>query len=124
MVSVAGGYELDVDRGPNWLFVRVQPVGRPAKEATQIADEIWSISSKHFIYRLVLEMDEFDSIPEDMMGQIVELQERLAQHGGSLKLCGLSPECAESLHERQLDRSLPTHGTRADAVLSSSTLAM
>lgn len=123
MQSAAGGYELDVDRGPNWLFVKVQPSKQPARRSAQIADELWSISTKHFIYRLVLELDELDSLPDDMVGQIVMLQQRLTQHGGSLKLCGLSPECAELIHERRLNDSLPNHPTRTHALLGSSTVA-
>ena len=38
-------------------------------------------------------------MPSGMMGQLVLLQERLAQCGGALRICGLSPECEETLHE-------------------------
>jgi hypothetical protein len=123
MVSIAGGYELDVDRGPNWLFVKVQPTAKPTKQASQIADEIWSISSRHFIYRLVLELDQFDTVPEDLIDQILTLQERLAERGGSLKLCGVSPECEGQIHERHLEESLRIHESRVHAVLGNSTHA-
>lgn len=124
MVNAVEGYELDVDRGPNWLFVRVHPNGEPMNEPSQIADELWSISSKHFIYRLVLELDQLDELPEGMMGQIVVLQQRLAQHGGALKLCGLSPDCAQALTRQRLEQALPNHQSRAGAVWGDSTLAM
>jgi anti-anti-sigma regulatory factor len=122
MANDAVGYQLDVDRGPNWLFVKVQPGERSGKSAPQIAEELWSISTKHFIYRLVLELDKFDSMPDGMMSQIVMLQERLAQHGGSLKLCGLSPECEQKIHHYRLDSALPNHESRTAAVLGESAM--
>jgi anti-anti-sigma regulatory factor len=116
-VHVVDGLQLRVDRGPNWLFVKLRPGDKPAAAAPpKMADELWSISSRHFIYRLVLEMDEFDSLPSGMMGQLVLLQERLTQCGGALKICGLSPECEVVLHECQLEAALPNHATRVEAV--------
>ncbi len=83
----------------------------------QIADKLWSISSRHFIYRLVLELDDLDQMPSGMMGQLVTLQTRLAQCGGALRICGLSPECEEKLHDCQLDSALPNHASREAAVM-------
>ena len=52
------GFKLTVDRGPNWLFVKLRPKRHFADDVPQIADELWSIASRHFIYRLVLELEE------------------------------------------------------------------
>ena len=123
MVPVAGGLELDIDRGPNWLFIRLQPSKQPTPEAPNVADELWSISNKHFIYRLVLELDQLESLPPGIMGQLVMLHERLTGQGGSLRVCGLSPECEEKFHACHLDDSLPNHTSREDAVLGESTFA-
>ena len=89
----------------------------------QIVDKLWSISSRHFIYRLVLELDDLEELPSGMMSQLVLLQERLAQCGGALRICGLSPECEESLHSCQLDSALPNHATREEAVMGSNEIA-
>ena len=83
----------------------------------QIADKLWSISSRHFIYRLVLELEDLEELPSGMMGQLVMLQERLAQCGGALRICGLSPECEETLHSCHLDSALPNHASREAAVM-------
>jgi anti-anti-sigma factor len=113
------GLELNVDRGPNWLFVKLRPGQSPRVEEPQIADKLWSISSRHFIYRLVLELEDLEEMPSGMMGQLVMLQERLAQCGGALRICGLSPECEESLHNCRLDTALPNHASREAAVMGS-----
>lgn len=118
-IHVVDGLELDVDRGPNWLFVKLRPDGKSPVVVPQIADKLWSIASRHFIYRLVLELDELESLPAGLMSQLVMLQERLAQCGGALRLCGLSTDCEETLHGYQLDTALPNHASRAEAVMGS-----
>jgi anti-anti-sigma factor len=118
-IHVVDGLEMDVDRGPNWLFVKLRTKKDPHVAVPQIADKLWSISSRHFIYRLVLELEELDELPSGMMGQLVMLQERLAQCGGALRICGLSPECEETLTSCHLDSALPNHATREEAVMGS-----
>ena len=120
---VVDGLELNVDRGPNWLFVKLRSKNDAPSEVPQIADKLWSISSRHFIYRLVLELDDLEELPSGMMSQLVLLQQRLAQCGGALRICGLSPECEESLQSCHLDSALPNHATREEAVMGSSEIA-
>jgi anti-anti-sigma regulatory factor len=118
-VQLADGLKLEVERGPNWLFVKLRPHDTPLDKVPQIADMLWSIASRHFIYRVVLELDELTTMSNDMMGRLVLLQERLAQCGGALRICGLSPECEETLHDCELETALPNHSSRADAVMGS-----
>jgi hypothetical protein len=120
---VVDGLELNVDRGPNWLFVKLRSKDDGQSDVPQIADKLWSISSRHFIYRLVLELDDLEELPSGMMSQLVLLQQRLAQCGGALRICGLSPECEESLHSCHLDSALPNHASREEAVMGSSEIA-
>ena len=103
-----------VDRGPDWLFVRIRP---DEHRLDDLADRLWSLLSRHFIYRLVLEMDEVDFLPSQLMGQLVMLQKRVLQHGGALRLCGLTASCAQALHFCRLDQALPSFHCREDAVL-------
>ena len=123
-VHVVDGLEMDVDRGPNWLFVKLRTKKNPRVVVPQIADKLFSISSRHFIYRLVLELEELEELPSGMMGQLVLLQERLAQCGGALRICGLSPECEETLHTCHLESALPNHASREDAVMGSGDYAV
>jgi anti-anti-sigma regulatory factor len=118
-IHVVDGLELNVDRGPNWLFVRLRAKNKPLAEVPQIAEKLWSISSRHFIYRLVLELEELDELRSSLMSQLVILQERLAQCGGALRICGLSPECEETLQSCHLDSALPNHASRTEAVMGS-----
>jgi len=58
MVQIAEGWELDVDRGPDWLFVRPRNVGPQATDTPPLAEQIWSLLQQHFTDRLVLELDQ------------------------------------------------------------------
>jgi hypothetical protein len=114
------GLELNVDRGPNWLFVKLRSKDDPGDAVPQIADKLWSISSRHFIYRLVLELEDLEEMPSGMMSQLVLLQSRLAQCGGALRICGLSQECEEAMQSCHLDSALPNHSSREAAVMGGS----
>ena len=102
-----------VDRGPDWLFVRIHP---DHQRLDDVADRLWSLLDRHFIYRLVLEMDEVEILSSRLMGQLVMLQKRVLQHEGALRLCGLSRRCADALHFCRLDQALPSFECREAAV--------
>ena len=104
---------LEIDRGPDWLFVRLHADGY---EVDDLADRLWKILNEHFIYRLVLELDDIKFLPSRMMGQLIMLQNRVMQHDGALRLCGMSAECEEALHLCRLDKVLPNFHCREDAV--------
>ena len=57
MLATAPGYELDVDRGPDWLWIRVRGVRAAMARTASLADEIKEVVEKHFVYRVVLELD-------------------------------------------------------------------
>jgi hypothetical protein len=108
--------EMDVERGPNWLLVKLHPSHKAGIPAPDVADELWALMSRHFTYRLVLEMDELGTLPGGMPEQLERLRERVAERGGSLRLCGLSHNCETELSESKLTKALPNHRDRAAAV--------
>jgi len=118
------GFRLSVDRGPNWLFIKLRPKRHFAREVVQVADELWSIASRHFIYRVVLELEELHQMPANLVDQLVIFQERLNQCGGALRICGLSDVCAQKLCARRLDAALPNYATRQAAVLGDDVIAL
>ena len=101
------------------MFVKLRTREAPKGEVPQFAEKLWSISSRHFIYRLVLELENLEEMPSGMMGQLVMLQERLSQCGGALRICGLSPECEETLNNCHIDSALQNHPSREAAVMGS-----
>lgn len=111
------GFKLTVDRGPNWLFIKLRPNKNFAADVMQVADELYAIATRHFTYRIVLELEELRQMPADLVDQLVILQERLHQSDGSLRICGLSADCAKKLREVHLDAALPNYATRQAALL-------
>lgn len=118
MEQLATGCDIQVtDRGPDWLFIRLRIDDLSCDEAPDIADRLWSILRQHFVHRVVLEMDEVEFLCSHLIGQLVMLQKRVLQHGGTLRLCGLTPSCQEVLRLCRLISVLPVYETRSDAVM-------
>ena len=109
----ADQWDFRIDRGPDWLFLKLPP---DAGTEPDLADRLWGVLTRHFTYRLVLEMDDLDVLPSQLMGQLIMLQKRVIQHDGALRLCGLSDACRDALRLCRLDRALPSHANRKDAV--------
>ncbi|MCA9238085.1 MAG: STAS domain-containing protein [Planctomycetales bacterium] len=114
LATLSDDWAVDVDRGPDWLFVKLHP---GSQDPGDVAEKLLSVADKHFVYRMVLEMDEVDFIPSRLIGQLVMLQKRVLQRHGMLRLCQLKDQCAEAIHMCRLDGALPNYGSREDAVL-------
>lgn len=120
MEQLATGWEVELaDRGPDWLFVRLRVDSDSYYTSPNIADRVWSILQQHFVYRIVLEMDDVEVLSSHVIGQLVMLQKRVLQNGGALRLCGLSPSCREVLRLCRLITVLPAYESRSDAVMGS-----
>jgi hypothetical protein len=118
MIQLAPGWELDVDRGPDWLFVRVRCPDLPMDDLPPLADAIWRLMTQHFCYRLVLELNEVRLLHSRLLGQLVLLHKRLANHeGGMLRVCGLSPQNRSVLEMSRLERRFPNYENREQAVM-------
>ena len=113
--SLPTQFEFEVERGPGWLFVRLPDIPL-YDQSTNLADQLWTLLNQHFVYRLVLEMDEVHLLSSSLMGQLVMLQKRVLQHDGALRLCGLSPSCQQALHLCRLDQIMPNFPTQEAAV--------
>ena len=124
VTHLVDGLKITVDRGPNWLFVKLRPSRNWTEHLPQFADELWAIASRHFIYRLVLELEELKSLPTGLLEQLTLLQDRLVECDGALRICGLSAKCAQALCDAGLDAALPNHPTRDAAIHGDSVIAL
>ena len=117
MLTVSPGWDLEVERGPDWLFVTV---GRPLptdSDTPSLADEIWSILDRHFCYRLVLQLDGIRTLDRDLLRELVLLYRRIRRHGGMMRLCGLSAQHCTMLQESGLIRRFPAYQDLQEAVM-------
>jgi anti-anti-sigma factor len=117
MLAIAPGCELDVERGPDWLLVRVANLDLAEPDAPPLAERIWRLLQQHFTYRLVLELDQVCLLTSRLIAQLVQLHRRIEQRSGVMRLCGLSEENREVLHTCRLDDRLTAFQDRQAAVM-------
>jgi anti-anti-sigma factor len=117
MLTVAPGCEFDVERGPDWLLVRVRNLDRADLETVPLAEQLWSLLQQHFTYRLVLELDEVRLLNSYLIGQLIRLYRQIEEQDGVLRLCGLSPYNCQVLHTCRLDEQLLPYQDRQEAVM-------
>jgi anti-anti-sigma factor len=82
-----------------------------------LADQLWSVLDRHFTYRLVLELDRVQVLGSFLIGQLIQLHQRIEQHGGVLRVCGLSPHNRRVLRTCRLHNQFPPYRTREEAVM-------
>ena len=117
MLDLAPGWELAVERGPDWLFVRISNPDADGSESPPLAARLESLLQEHLSHRLVLELDQIDVLGSHLIGQLVLLHKRISEHDGVLRLCGLSPRNRRVLKRCHLDGRFPPYGNRMDAVM-------
>jgi anti-anti-sigma regulatory factor len=120
MLAIAPGWELKVDRGPNWLWVKVERPESYSVDTPPLADEVWTQLERHFIYRLVLELEDIEVLDSYLIGQIVMLDRRIRDHDGILRLSGLSSFNREILRTHGLDGRFSIYGNLTEAVMGAS----
>jgi anti-anti-sigma factor len=120
MLATAPGCELEVERGPDWLLVRVSNFDLAESDVTDFVDRLWSLLEQHFTHRLVLELDNVGVLGSSLVGQLVELYRRIEEHDGVMRVCGLSQENLDVLHACRLDERLLPYTDRHEAVMGCS----
>jgi anti-anti-sigma factor len=120
MLAAAPGCEFEVQRGPDWLLVRITSVDVDPADGLSLADQLWEVMERHFIYRMVLEMDQVPVLNSYLIGQLVSLRRRVEEHHGVIRLCGLSPYNHRVLQTTRLDNLFLPYCTRQEAVLGCS----
>jgi anti-anti-sigma regulatory factor len=117
MLEIAPGWRLDIDRGPNWLFVTVREPGQNAWDTPPLAERLWALLQAHLVDRLILELGEIKVLNSYLLGQLVLLHKQICTHGGVMRLSGLSQSNQEVLHLFRLDDRFPHYCTREEAIL-------
>jgi anti-anti-sigma regulatory factor len=122
-LALNAGWEVDVERGPDWLFVRPHPPqGNYFEDTSNLAQQLWELMQQGFQNRLVVELDELVILPSDVIGQLIMLHKRVASAGGVMRICGLSPRCEEVLRINRLSERLYPYRDRVEAIMGRSGL--
>ena len=102
-VSAVHGWDLEVDRGPDWLFVCPRLVAANRADRGLLASQVWALLEQTLTHRLVLELGEIDRLDDTLIEQLLELQERIHAQQGIMRLCGLSAENQRILQGHKLE---------------------
>ena len=117
MLETLSGWELDVERGPDWLFVKIRDPKQDVWESPPLAERLVALLQEHLVHRLILQLDEVGRMGSSFIGQLVLLHKRIVTHGGLMRLCGLSPSNQEVLHLCRLDERFACYRNREEAVM-------
>jgi anti-anti-sigma factor len=110
-------WTLDVDRGPEWLFIRLHIPEGDALEENQLAESIWQTMQQHFAKRVVLELNELRMLHSRILGQLVLLHKRIHSQGGVMRVCGLNELNQEVVKVSRLHEHFPNYRNREEAVM-------
>src|SRR5258708_10100205 len=73
MAELVQGWVAEVERGPDWLFIRLSPPPEGLVDGADLADTLWSLVERHFTYRLLLECDELGLLDSTLVAQLLVL---------------------------------------------------
>jgi|OM-RGC.v1.025801483 anti-anti-sigma regulatory factor len=114
------GWVYGIDRGPEWLFVRLE---RPAdgiaaganSDGTEVSDAVLATLRENLVQRVVLELDDIGTLDDTLVDAIAELDRRLGNGGGTLRICGLSEANLARLRTRSGLADMPHFAGRLEA---------
>ena len=116
MSNTACGWDLEVDRGPDWLFVRLKEPEHRARQSASVKEALWALLEQHFTHRLMLEMDQVKTLNKKLIDELATLNDQINEHGGMMRVCGLKPQHRQLLARH--DVGVAVYADRAHALLS------
>jgi anti-anti-sigma regulatory factor len=117
MVQISAGWTFDVDRGPDWVFVKLQEDDSVSTPQPPLAETLWEVLQRHFAHRLVVELDGVHLLRSYVLGQLLLLHKQIQGQGGIMRVCGLSEANERVLRSMRLEGRLPNYHDRTEAVL-------
>jgi anti-anti-sigma factor len=118
MLATLPGCEFEVERGPDWLLVRIVNLKADRALSPSLAEHLWSLLERHLTYRLVLQLDALPFLDSHVLGQLLALRRRIDAHQGLMRLCSLSPESHHALHASHLSEVFLPYHSRREAVMA------
>jgi len=106
-----------VERGPDWLFLRLQEDGESTDgDDCPLAERLWGMIRANRAHRVVLELDRVDAIDDTLIGAIADVETRMRGDGGFVRVCGLSELNLKRLRSSGRADGLPHFESRTAAV--------
>jgi anti-anti-sigma regulatory factor len=117
LVDLTPGWTLEMDRGPDWLFIRPVPLSASTGPEIDLAEAIYERMDQQFLNRVVVEMDAVPLLRSWLIGQLVMLHKRIVSRGGLVRLAGMSEDNQRVLEMVHLDDRFPQYPDRGAAVM-------
>ncbi|WP_254510925.1 STAS domain-containing protein [Anatilimnocola floriformis] len=117
VVDLIPGWTLEMDRGPDWLFIRPVPPKDKLGVEVELAEAIWERMEQQFCHRVVIEMDQVPMLRSWLVGQLALLHKRVTSRDGLMRMCGVSDSNHEVLKTVRLDDRFPQYADRGAAVM-------
>jgi hypothetical protein len=119
-VGIAGDWSVSIDRGPDWLFIRLEPPRRLGDDAVvdRLDHHVWQTIREHGAHRVVIELDRVQAIDEGLIDMIAAIGTRVRDDGGILRVCGLSRPNLDRLRRSTTAAEVPHFASRAEAVVA------
>lgn len=108
--------ELEIERGPNWLFVRVHTCHACSDTCSSLASRVSAALDQHLVNRVVLELGDAAISSEQLIEELMVLDNWIQHRHGVLRVCGLSGRASYRLHRSPLAQHFPVYHNREDAV--------
>jgi len=108
-------WDIAVDRGPDWLFLRLER-GGPHGAECPLADRLMQIIRVNHAHRVVVEFDGIDPLDDAILDAIAVVGSQVRDHGGLIRVCGLSAGGVRRLESSDQAGDLPHFESRSAAV--------
>ena len=116
MIETAQGWRLEADFAGEWLVVRIGRDGDHAPSEPALAESIWLLADRQGRRRLAVEFAHPMMLTSLLVGQLILLHKRAHLNGGTVRVCGLSPENDRILRMMGLSGRFPNYATREAAL--------
>jgi len=109
------GWDVSVERGPEWLFLRLE-TGKPGAANRPLVERLLRTIQANRAHRVVLELDHVDSIDDSLLDAITTVGSHVRGDGGLIRVCGLSAGNLRQLRQSAPGSELPHFESRSAAV--------
>lgn len=110
-------YAVGLERGPDWLFVRLLPGDADALRLRgDLGLALWNAAREHGTNRMVVELDAIERIDDGLLDGLTVLVGLVERDGGIVRLCGLAGDNLERYASCRVAGHLPHFSCRREAV--------
>jgi hypothetical protein len=110
-------YDVCLERGPDWLFVKLFPTETDApRRGGDLGHALWNVAREHGTNRLVVELNGVERVDEGLLEGLDVLLQLVARDGGLLRICGLEGANLDRYEACRLAEHLPHFSCRCEAV--------